>query len=244
MAQRVPTGIKGLDEMLADGLLAGSIALVRGAPGTGKTSLGLQFLIHGATRLGEIGLFISFEEFPISIYRDAEALGWDLGALEQANRLHLMFTSPEVFLSNLKSPDSQLNRLLLQADVRRVVLDSISHFDRLTGDEIELRRIYTSVVNGLRRERVTTILLGEEGPAMCRRAFRGGLSFLVDTIILLRYVEIESAMQRAIAVLKMRGSSHAKEIRRYEIHTGGIEVMEVFEGREGILSGSPHRSMP
>ncbi len=243
MAQRVPTGIKGLDEMLSGGLLAGSMTLVRGAPGTGKTSLGLQFLVYGATRLDETGLFISFEEFPISLYRDAETLGWDLRALEQTNQLHLMFTSPEVFLSNVKSPDSQLNRLLLRANVRRLVLDSVSHFDRLTGDEIELRHIYTSVVNGLRREGITTILLGEEGQTMYRRAFRGGLSFLVDTIILLRYVEIESAMQRAITVLKMRGSGHAKEIRRYEIHTGGIEVLGVFEGREGILSGSPHRSM-
>ena len=61
---------------------------------------------------------------------------------------------------------------------------------------------------------------------------------------MLRYVEIESAMQRAVTVLKMRGSSHAKEIRRYEIGQGGLEIMGVFEGREGLLSGSPHRSLP
>ena len=60
---------------------------------------------------------------------------------------------------------------------------------------------------------------------------------------MLRYVEIESAMQRAITVLKMRGSSHAKEIRRYEIQLGGLEVLDVFEGREGLLSGISHRSI-
>ncbi|MCK4315446.1 MAG: hypothetical protein KAX24_06720, partial [Anaerolineae bacterium] len=70
--KRVPTGIKGLDEMLDGGLLPGSMVLVRGAPGTGKTSLALQFLIHGAAKHNEPGLLISFEEFPSSLYRDAE----------------------------------------------------------------------------------------------------------------------------------------------------------------------------
>jgi circadian clock protein KaiC len=106
-----------------------------------------------------------------------------------------------------------------------------------------LRAIYTSVVNGLRREGITAMLLGEKGRVDYRYAFKGGLSFLVDSIILLRYVEIESTMQRAIVVLKMRGSNHVKEIRRYEIGTGGLKVLGVFEGREGILSGMPYRAL-
>jgi circadian clock protein KaiC len=100
------------------------------------------------------------------------------------------------------------------------------------------------VANGLRREMITAMLLGEEGRSDYRQAFKGGLSFIVDAIILMRYVEIESAMQRAILVLKMRGSNHAKEIRRYEIKTGGLEVLDVFAGREGVLSGSPHQALP
>ena len=242
--KRATTGIKGLDEMLNGGFLPGSMVLVRGAPGTGKTSLALQFLIHGATKQNESGLLISFEEFPSSLYRDAETLGLDLRGLEASGKLHLMFTSPEVFLAGLESPDSRLNQLILEGNIRRLVLDSVSHFDRLTDDAHELRRMYTSVANGLRREGVTAMLLGEEGRAMYRRAFKGGVSFIVDTIIMLRYVEIESAMQRAITVLKMRGSSHAKEIRRYEIRTGGLEILDVFEGREGLLSGIPHRALP
>ena len=245
--KRVTTGVKGLDEMLDGGFLPGSMVLVRGAPGTGKTSLALQFLIHGATRQNEPGLLISFEEFPSSLYRDAETLDWDLKGLEASGQLYLMFTSPEVFLASLKSPDSQLNRLLLDANIRRLVLDSVSHFDRLVhGDDgglQELRRIYTSVANGLRREGITAMLLGEEGRAMYQRTFKGGLSFIVDAIVMLRYVEIESAIQRAIMVLKMRGSAHAKEIRRYEIGSGGLTVLDVFEGREGLLSGSPHRTL-
>jgi circadian clock protein KaiC len=242
--KRVTTGIKGFDEMLGGGFLSGSMVLVRGAPGTGKTSLAIQFLIHGAMRHNEPGLFISFEEFPSSLYRDAESLGWSLKKLEASGKLHLMFTSPEVFLTSLESPDSPLNRLILKANIRRLVLDSVSHFDRLTNDVQELRHVYTSVANGLRREGVTAMLLGEESPAEYRRAFKGGLSFIVDTIVMLRYVEIESAMQRAIVVLKMRGSDHAKEIRCYEIGTGGLTILDAFEGRQGLLSGIPYRAMP
>jgi circadian clock protein KaiC len=241
--KRATTGIEGLDEMLNGGLLPGSMTLVRGAPGTGKTSLALQFLIHGATQRNEPGLLISFEEFPSSLHRDAEGLGWNLKDLVADGRLHLMFTSPEVFLASLESPDSQLNRLVLDAGIRRLVLDSVSHFDRLTDDMQELRHIYVTVANGLRREEITAMLLGEEGRASYQRAFKGGLSFIVDVIILLRYVEIESAMQRAILVLKIRGSGHAKEIRRFEIGVGGLTVLEVFEGREGLLSGIPYRAL-
>jgi len=240
----VATGIKGFDEMLGGGFLPNSMVLVRGAPGTGKTSLALQFLLHGATRHNESGLLISFEEFPSSLHRDAESLGWNLRDVEESGKLHLMFTSPEVFLSSLESPDSRLNRLIVSANIRRLALDSISHFDRLTNDVRDLRHIYTSVMNGLRREGITAMLLGEEGRSGYRRIARGGISFIVDAIVMLRYVEIESAMQRAIVVLKMRGSNHAKEIRRYEIGPGGIEVMDVFDGRGGLLSGASYRAMP
>jgi len=242
--KRATTGIKGLDEMAGGGFIPGSMVLVRGAPGTGKTSLALQFLIHGATKHNEPGLFISFEEFPSSFLRDAAGLGWDLKEIEADGNLHLMFTSPEVFLASLESPESSLNKLILDVGIRRLALDSVSHFNRLTSDPQELRHIYTSVSNGLRREGITSMLLGEEARAGYRRAFQGGLSFIVDAIVLLRYVEIESAMQRAITVLKMRGSDHAKEIRRYEIGHGGLTILEAFKGREGLLSGMTHRTLP
>src|SRR4030067_1129310 len=126
--KRVPTGIKGLDEMLAGGFLAGSAVLVRGAPGTGKTLLALQYLVHGATQCDEAGLLVSFEEFPHSLHRDAQALGWDLPGLEQQGKLHMLFTSPKVLLTSLQTPTSLLNRLLLEKDIRRAVVDSVSHF--------------------------------------------------------------------------------------------------------------------
>ena len=238
---RVATGIEGLDEMLDGGFLDGSAVLVRGAPGTGKTSFSLQFLIHGASQLDETGLLITFEEFPQSLYRDAQSLGWNLVKLEKEGKLHLLFTSPEVLLASLQDPNSPLNRMIVEKDIRRVVVDSVTHFRRLSDDTHELRKIYNALINAFKREGVTTILIGEESRAQYTQQEPGRLAFVVDVIILLRYIEIDSAIQRAILVLKMRGSNHVKEIRRYEIRKGGLVVTGVFEGREGILSGSPRR---
>jgi circadian clock protein KaiC len=238
--QRVATGVRGLDKMLEGGLLPGTVILLRGAPGTGKTSLAFQFLIEG-TRHGEPGLFITFEEFPEDLYRDASSLGLDLRSLEREGKLHIIFTSPEVLFKSLQDPRSHIYETLMQADIRRAALDSATHFTRLTDDRLKLRNIYTSLVNSLRRDQITTLLLSEERRADYRRADRGALSFLVDGIILMRYVEVESQIQRAIAVLKLRGSNHDRRIRHYHIEEGGLVVGEPFRGRQAILSGISHR---
>ncbi|MBN1260479.1 MAG: AAA family ATPase [Anaerolineae bacterium] len=237
---RVATGIPGLDKMLRGGMPQGAVVLVRGAPGTGKTSLAFQFLVHGAKQ-GEPGLFITFEEFPDSLYRDAASLGFDLQVLEREGKLHIIFTSPAVFLESLKEPDSLIYRRLMSMDIRRAVLDSATHFTRLTDDRLELRSIYTTLANSLRREQITTLLLSEEKRTDYQRADRGALSFLADGIILLRYVEVESEIQRAIVVLKMRGTDHAHEICHYRVGAGGLIVEDAFRGRRAILSGISRR---
>jgi len=153
-----------------------------------------------------------------------------------------MFTSPEVFLAGLELPEGPVDRVLREYGVRRVVLDSITHFNRLARNPHELRHIYTRVANGLRREGVTSLLLGEETRSEVVRTDKGGLSFIVETIILLRYVEVESTIQRAIVVLKMRGSDHDKAIRSYEIREGGLVVGDTFEGRQRLLWGLSYRT--
>jgi circadian clock protein KaiC len=237
---RVETGIAGLDKMLAGGFVQGSANLVRGAPGTGKTLLALQFLLQGGDH-GEPGLLISFEEFPQSLQTEVQSLGWDLRAWQDRGLLHLYFTSPQVLLKSLEAPAGPLSDLFIEKKIRRVVLDSVTHFTRLTNDQLQLRHIYNQLINALKREGVTSVLLAEEAHMETPRTERGALSFIVDSILLLRYVEVDSAIQRAIAVMKMRGSDHAKEIRRYEIRKGGLVVTGPFEGRENILTGISHR---
>jgi len=237
---RVETGSAGLDKMLAGGFVQGSANLVRGAPGTGKTVLAMQYLLHGVER-GEPGLLISFEEFPQSLQTDAQSLGWDLRAWQERGLLHLYFTSPQVLLKSLEAPAGPLSDLFSEKNIKRVALDSVTHFTRLTNDQPQMRHIYNLLINALKREGATAMLLAEEGRMETQRTERGALSFMVDSIVLLRYVEVESAIQRAVAVMKLRGSDHVKEIRRYEIRKNGLVVTGPFEGRENILTGISHR---
>ncbi len=239
--QRLSFGSKELDEMVGGGLLKGTASLISGAPGVGKTTLGLQFLMAGI-KSDQPGLLVSFEEFPASLIRDALQLGWDLKALEKEGLFKIIFTSPQVLLGSLKAPNSPLAETLNTLSPERVVVDSTAHFQRLTNDPLELRDIYNTLVNAFKREGMTSLLLDEAVNVLAMQQGRmASLPFLVDTVMLLRYVEVDSTMQRAIAVMKMRGSSHQKGIRRFEIKPGGLKIGEPFIGREGILSGTTHR---
>ena len=240
--ERAVTGVAGLDEMLYGGLIAGSATLLQGSPGTGKTTVGMQFLYEGATQQDEPGLLVSFEQFPHTLYRDALAHGWNLRELEQEGKMRVVFTSPKVFVSSLQSPMSPISSAIRDMGVKRAVVDSMTHLQTLTRDPVELRSHYNFLINGLRREGITSLLLSEDAGPDFVRSDRGRLVFAVDAVILLRYVEIDSVMQRAVTVLKTRGSDHDMSIRRFEIARGGIVVREVFEGREGLLSGMPRRT--
>jgi circadian clock protein KaiC len=240
--QRLSLGTPELDALFGGGLIKGSANLVSGAPGVGKTTLGLQYLAAGI-KSGETGLLVSFEEFPASLIRDAKQLGWDLHGMEKAGQLGIVFTSPQVFLESLKMGDvGPIAAKIQQLSPSRVVIDSASHFQRLTNDQLELREVYNTLVNAMKRQDMTSLLLDEALKVLETQQGRmASLPFLVDTVVLLRYVEVDSSIQRAIAVMKMRGSSHQKEIRRFHIREGGLELGKPFSGREGILSGSTYR---
>lgn len=239
---RVVSGIPGLDAMLGGGFIRQSANLLRGAPGTGKTTFGLQYLIEGVQR-GEPGLFISFEEFPQSLYRDASSLGWNLPALEDEGNLRLIFTSPQVLLRSLSQPESSILHMIQQSQAQRVVVDSLTHFTQLTSDGHELRRLYHQVINALRREYVTALYLGEEMRTDYTSQEKGRLSFIVDTMLMLRYLEIDSAIQRAIVVLKMRSSAHDTSIHSYAIGPNGVTIGKRLEDKTGLLSGLARRSI-
>lgn len=239
---RAPLGIRGLDDMLQGGLVAGSVTLLRGAPGTGKTTFGMQFLHEGVRAHNEAGLLVTFEQFPHTFYRDALTHGWNLREMEEAGMLRVVFTSPQVFLASLQAPASPISSAIRDMDVKRAVIDSVTQFQALTSDSVELRTHYNHLINGLRREGITSLLLSEDSGPDLSRSDLGRLAFATDAVILLRYVEVDSVIQRAVAVLKTRGSDHDKSIRRFEIERGGVSVYEPFRDREGLLSGISRRT--
>jgi len=240
--ERVKTGVPGLDEMLLGGFLYQTANLVEGAPGTGKTTLGMQFIYHGIVACGEPGLILTFEEFPQQYYNDAASFGWDFHQMEREGKLRVVMTSPEVSKADLEQVGGRIERLVQEIGARRVLVDSLSHFERLGEDPADLRSIIYGFVNALKREGLTAVLTRESVALLGEAAgMDDAFAFLVDSYILLRYVEIESAVRKALLVLKMRGSDHDKGIRQFEITSRGIEVRAPFEGQEGIMSGNPRR---
>lgn len=239
---RVKTGIKGLDDMLCGGFLPQTANLIEGAPGTGKTTIGMQFIYTGITQFNEPGLIITFEEFPQQYYHDAAAFGWDFEQLEQEGKLKVIMTSPEVTRLDVESVGGMIETHVAEMGARRILVDSITHFERITQDPVELRSMEYSFINGLKREGLSC-LLTRESHVLLGEATEGDsdIAFMVDTYLLLRYVEIESTIRKALLVLKMRGSNHEKDIRQFEITNHGVEVQSRFEGHEGIMSGSPRR---
>lgn len=241
MSKRVPFGIKALDKMISGGLLEGSANLLEGAPGTGKTTLAMQFIYNGITMYNEPGLIITFEEFPQQYYHDAMQFGWDFKKMESEDKLKIVFSDPQTTLAEFGKMDGEFVDMVEKMGVKRVIIDSMTHFESLVTDPYELRDIERQLINALKRENVTSILLRENDNLLGQVSqVTSKIPFIVDSYTLLRYVEIDSAIEKALCVLKMRGSDHQKDIRCFRITPKGIEVESKFSGREGIMSGITH----
>ncbi|TMI50970.1 ATPase [Candidatus Bathyarchaeota archaeon] len=238
---RVKTGIVELDEMLRGGFMPGDAVMLAGSAGMGKTTLALEYLVNGVS-MGEPGIYVTFEELPDQIYRDAKNFGWDLRRLEEEDRFRLICTSPSLILES--GEDSLLDDALRDIQPRRLVIDSLSHLELFVKND-DMRMEAYRVIRYLKTRGVSSMLLWES-TQISGGSFSVtdvGLSFLVDCIIALKPVEIESSMRKALVVLKMRGSNHDKRLREYDITSHGIEVSAPFTNYEGLMTGSPRRSV-
>jgi circadian clock protein KaiC len=122
----IRTGIAGLDALFGQGIPLCNVLLVEGATGTGKTLLGMEFIYRGVTQYQEPGMIVSFEVAPQKLIRDAANFGWDLAALQQQNRVKLLFTSPQVLAQELTSPDSLLLETAAEMGAQRIFIDGLS----------------------------------------------------------------------------------------------------------------------
>ena len=125
-SDQIQTGIYGLDEILLGGIPRGNVILVEGAPGTGKTLLGVEFIYRGITGHNEPGIMVVFEMSPKKLIRDASGFGWNLEELQQQYKLKIIFTSPQVLNQELRSPDSLLLEAAANIKAERIFIDGIS----------------------------------------------------------------------------------------------------------------------
>jgi circadian clock protein KaiC len=238
---RLKSGIEGLDHMLGGGFLRSRPILIAGGAGTGKTIFGMQF-VHEGARNGEPGLIFSYDSEPDELIRDAQKIGMDFQPLIDKNLLKIISVSPVE-----SYPDEHafmIKDAVKDIGAKRVVFDSISDLESAIPDPIKVRDYVSSLIAFFRSVGATP-LFTLESPKLTGdvQISERGVSFVVNTIIFLRYVEIGSEMQKALSVLKMRGSDHDKEIREFEITEEGIKVKLPFKQYEGLMSGSPRKSI-
>lgn len=229
--ERASFGVQALDAMCAGGLLRGSVTLVAGPTGTGKTLIGAHFL---AGNSDERSLLIAFEEGTDQLRRNAA--GWDLPfeQMEAADTLRIQAAYPEG--AGLEDHLVRLKKIIGSYQPGRVVIDSLSALERI-GSHRGFREFLIALVAHLKELGITTLMTANtsnlQGGGIASEA---QISSMTDTIILLRYSEEEARIKRGLTVLKMRGSNQDKSMREFAITDSGICIGEPFsEASSGLL---------
>ena len=228
----VSSGVAGIDAMLAvGGFYRGSSILVSGTAGTGKSVFGAHF-VNAACRRGERALLFSFEESPDQIVRNMRSVGIDLTTHVDAGLLRIESARPSLF-------GLEMHLVLMVREVERfapqaVVIDPISAF---RGTSTEIYATLLRMVDVLKGRGITALFsnLIQEGEG---EATQSQVSSLMDSWIGLQNVEANGERNRALYLFKSRGMSHSNQIREYRLTDDGIELVEVYVGAAGVLTGT------
>ena len=232
--ERVSIGSPDIDHLLHGGVLKGSTTLVAGMTGTGKSSLCLSFLLDGLKK-GEHCLYVGFEESHDQLIRNAKSYGWDMTLYEKSGLLKVLASFPHEKL--LEEHLMRIKETVEEFDVKRVVVDSltavrhsyeyddfISFARRLNGyiKSVGVTGLFTVVSSSLVTDHSITESL---------------VSTVTDNLITMRHVEMSGELQQVLNIVKIRGSSHSKELIEYNITPDGIKIGMSLSGFEGILTG-------
>ncbi len=229
--QKSLTGIDGLDEVTGGGLPTGRPTLVCGAAGCGKTMLGAEFLVHGAVRFGEPGVFMSFEESASELAENMRSLGFDLDKLQKQKKIALDFVRverseiEETGEYDLEGLFIRLGHAIDSVKAKRVVLDTIEAlFAGLPNQAIlrsELRRLF----RWLKEKGVTAVITAERGDSTFTRF--GLEEYVADCVILLDHRITDQVSTRRLRVVKYRGSQHGTNEYPFLIGSTGISVLPI-----------------
>ena len=229
--ERISTGIARLDHMLGGGIFRGSTVLVSGTGGTGKTSTGAH-LVNAACGRGERVLWVLFEESPAQVLRNMRSIGLDLRPWTDAGLLHIWAARPSAF--GLETYLAQLVQLLDEVTPAVTVLDGIASFAHGVAAS-EVTSMVARQMDLLKARGITTLAtaLGEGDEASTL-----SVSAMVDIWLLLRNFESNGERNRLLFVLKSRGTAHSNQVREFVLTDHGAELVDVYVGAEGMLTGS------
>jgi circadian clock protein KaiC len=237
--ERMPSGLAELDDMMGGGLEKGTSTLFVGAPGTGKSTLAVQFAIAAAQR-GETASIFLFDESVNTLRSRCLGMGMDMGPHLESGHLRLRQVDPGEM-----SPGELVE--LIRKEVQEhgacvVVLDSLNGYLNAMPDDRFLIVQLHELLTFLGHAGVSTLLVGaQHGVIGTQMQTPVDASYLADAIVMLRFFEAEGEVRQAISVVKKRGGRHERSIRAFNLGADGVHVGDVLRGFRGILTGVPIR---
>jgi circadian clock protein KaiC len=220
--RRLSTGVPGVDELFGGALLRRSVTLVSGSAGIGKSTLGLQFVLEGASR-GESAVYASLEESPAQLINSAAVLEMGLGKAVADGLVELLFLSGNQF----RAPQllSILEDKIRERKATRLVLDGVTHLLTQGFPLDELRQLLYRLVDRLKRLDVTSLFTLESKSMFMTGSITDlDLSPVADNLLLLRYVQREEQLVSTMTVVKTRGSGHDLGTYGFTISKGGVHL--------------------
>ncbi len=233
--KRVSSGISRLDRMLdGKGYFRGSTVLVSGTAGAGKSSLAAAFALAACER-GERCLYFAFEESPAQIVRNMKSIGLDLEPMVKKGLLRFHAIRPS--LHGLEMHLVTKHKAVDEFKPSVVVLDPISSLVAV-GTPTEAKSMLTRLIDFLKSEGITAVFADlVTGRGTVEQA-DNEISSLIDTWILLRDLESNGELNRGLQIIKSRGMSHSNQIREFLLTNKGIDLLDVYLGPAGVLTGS------
>jgi circadian clock protein KaiC len=225
---RIVSGIRGFDDLVEGGIPEGSVVLISGTPGTGKTIFGLEFLYKGS-KLKEPGLYVSFEEKKSNLFRQASSFAWDLAEIEKSGLLHVQSIPIQAVHSN--TPDD-IVAMILEGSIKRVVIDSLSTLTMNTPtltthphtiDTLAVKRFIYSFVQKLSATGAT-ILLVSHSHTDAMLSVDGVSEFICDGIVKIHSQTLGGDFSRALKIAKMRSTKNNEDIHPLEISNDGLVI--------------------
>ena len=233
--RRAESGLSELDALVGGGLDFGTTNLVIGPSGSGKSTLTMQYIYAGLKR-GEKALFISFDETEKVFHRRCAGMGMDVQPFEESG--HFLFR--QVDPAELSPGElSAVIREQVEAGAKMVVLDSLSGYQHAMPQESFMLLQMHEIVTYLNQQGVLTFLILAQAGMVGPMQSPVDITYLSDTVVLLRFFEADGEIRRALSILKKRTGAHEAAIREMRIDGKGIRVGPKLEGFRGVLTGVP-----
>jgi circadian clock protein KaiC len=234
--EKMSSGIAGLDQLLGGGVEAGSSTLILGPAGTGKSLAVIVFVVAAIRRGEKAALFVFDEELGL-LFARMKGLGIDLEAMQASGNLFI----DQIDAAEL-SPGEFAHRVRKRVDedhIKTVVIDSLNGYQAAMPEENSLILHMHELLQYLNRRGAATFMTVAQHGLVGDMKAPVDVTYLADTVILLRYFEALGSVRRAMSIIKKRTGAHEATIREYRIDHRGLTIGGPLEGFQGVLSGVP-----